>query len=60
MVASLLTEVCSNIAVEPGLQQLSGEEFVGGFTTRDEGAQMDMAADGFGALEQRTILVFEF
>ena len=47
LTASLLTEVCSNVAVEPGLQQLSGEELSGASANRDEGARMDVAADGF-------------
>ena len=47
LTASLLTEVCSNVAVEPGLQQLSGEELSGASAIGDDGAQMDVAADGF-------------
>ena len=45
--ASLLTEVCSNVSVEPGLQQLSGEELSRASANVDEGAQMDVAADSF-------------
>ena len=47
LTASLLTEVCSYVAVKPSLQQLSGEELSGASANRDEGARMDLAADGF-------------
>ena len=47
LTASLLMEVCSNMEVEPVLQQLSGEELSEASANRDDGAQMDVAADGF-------------
>ena len=48
LTASFLIEVCSNVAVEPDLQQLSGAKLSGASSNGDEGAQMDVAADGFG------------
>ena len=47
LTASLLTEVCSNVALEPELQHLSGEVLRGGSANRDNGARLDIAVDGF-------------
>ena len=54
---SLVSEVCSNVAVEPELQQLTGEKLQGGFANRDNGARVDVAANGFwGPGRERTFL----
>ena len=45
--AYLLTEVCHNVAVEPHLQPLSGETMHGASSITQDGARLDIAADGF-------------
>ena len=45
--ASLLTEVCSNVATEPHLQPLSGETFRLASANTDDGARLDIRARGF-------------
>ena len=47
LTASLLSEVCSSMAVEPELQQLIGEKLHGGTVNRNNDARVDVAADGF-------------
>ena len=55
--ASLLTEVCSNVAVEPALQELNGESFSCKSANRDIGARVDIAVDGFwGPGRERTFI----
>ena len=51
--ATLLTEVCSNVYVEPHLQPLSNEDLNGTSTLRDDGARLHIAVDGFGVLAER-------
>ena len=46
LTASLLTEVCSNVSVEPELQELSGET-LGRSVNKESGARADIAVDGF-------------
>ena len=43
--AFLLTEVCSNVAVEPTLQSLNGEVLSGASANRDDNAQVYIAAE---------------
>ena len=57
MTASLLTEVCSNVALEPELQHLSGEVLRGGSANRANGAHLDIAIDGFWSPERERTLV---
>ena len=45
--ASLLTEVCSNVATETHLQPLSGEAFRLASVNTDDGARLDIRARGF-------------
>ena len=45
--ASLLTEVCPNVAIEPHLQPLSGKSFRLASTNTDDGARLDVRARGF-------------
>ena len=42
-----MTEVCHNVAVEPHLQPLSGETMVNASSIKQNGARLDVAADGF-------------
>ena len=54
--ASLLTEVCHNVSIEPDLQPLSSETFHLATAITDDGARLDIAADGFwGSSSQRTL-----
>ena len=52
LTASLLSEVCTNVAVEPPLQELSGEELSGATANRESGARLDIIADGFWGLSR--------
>ena len=45
--ASLLTEVCHNVAVEPSLQPLNGENFLYRSANTDSEARLDVKARGF-------------
>ena len=56
MTASLLSEVCSNVSVEPPLQELSGES-LRALANRDAGVRLDIAVDGFwGPRRERTYI----
>ena len=52
LTASLLTEVCPNVAIEPHLQPLSGESFRLASTNTDDGARLDVRARGFWNMRQ--------
>ena len=57
LTASLLSEVCSNVSIEPALQELSGETLLGNSANRNSGARVDVAVDGFwGCSRERTFL----
>ena len=45
--ASLLTEVCNNVATEPTLQPLNGESMTARSANTDDGARADIRARGF-------------
>ena len=45
--ASLLTEVCHGVTIEPHLQPLSGESMTQHSTITEDGAQLDVAMYGF-------------
>ena len=45
--AKLLTEVCPNVGIEPGLQPLSGETLVMRTANRQDEARLDIRAQGF-------------
>ena len=46
LTANLLTEVCSSVCVESEVQPLSGEALDGRTANREEGACLDIAANG--------------
>ena len=50
--ASLLTEVCNNVATEPPLQPLSGENMTARSANTDDGARVDIRARGFWNVSQ--------
>ena len=54
MTASLLTEVCTNVATEPHLQPLSGETFRLASANTNDGARLDIRARGFWTAGQDT------
>ena len=45
--ATLLTEMCHNVATEPPLQPLSGEVLNHRTANREDGARLDIRARGF-------------
>ena len=47
LTASLLADVCSNVAREPTLQPLSGESLPLSSSVDGDGARADVAVDGF-------------
>ena len=53
LTASLISEVCSDVEIEPRLQPLSGEQFLHASANRDAEARLDIKARGFwgGAFE---------
>ena len=55
--ASLLSEVCHNVSVEPQLQPLTGETFPLASANVEDGARLDVAASGFwGSSHQKVFL----
>ena len=50
--ATLLTEVCSNVATEPHMQPLSGETFRLASTNTDDRARLDIRARDFWRSQQ--------
>ena len=55
MTANLLTEVCSNVCIEPDLQPITGETLTGATSNVQDGARLDIAANGFwGGRFERT------
>ncbi len=55
LTATLLTEVCNNVCTEPELQPVSQEALRGASTNRQDGARLDIAANGFwGGTFERT------
>ena len=55
LTANLLTEVCSDVCVEPELQPITGETLTGATSNAQDGARLDIAANGFwGGRFERT------
>ena len=55
--ASLLTEVCHDVLIEPDLQPLTGEVFPRATSVKSDGARLDIAVSGFwGGRFERTYL----
>ena len=51
----MLTEVCSDVCVEPDLQPITGEQLTGASSNIQDGARLDIAANGFwGGRYERT------
>ena len=47
LTAKLLTEVCSNVSIEPALQPLTGERLSHRTSNSEEGARLGVCAQGF-------------
>ena len=47
LTANLLTEVCSDVCIEPELQPITGESLTGTSFNVQDGARLDIAANGF-------------
>ena len=47
LTAKLLTEVCHDVSVEPDLQTLTGEQLTNATANTQDGARLDIAANGF-------------
>ena len=57
LTANLLTEVCSNVCVEPELQPLSGESLKNRTANTEDHARLDIAANGlWGGRYERNFL----
>ena len=55
LTATLLTEVCYDVSIEPGLQPVTNETLTGATANCQDGAQLDIAASGFwGGTYERT------
>ncbi len=53
--ASLLTEVCHEVSIEPNLQPITGESFNGASAITQDGARLDVSMCGFwGGRHQKT------
>ena len=47
LAASLLTEVCHDVRIEPDLQPVTGEGMTASSTNTNDGARLDISANGF-------------
>ena len=47
LTASLLTEVCNEVKVKPHLQPVTGEQFALASSNTEDGARLDISANGF-------------
>ena len=55
LTANMLTEVCSDVCVEPDLQPITGEQLTGASSNIQDGARLDIAANGiWGGRYERT------
>ena len=45
--AELMSEVCHNVGTEPPLQPITDEHLIHRTASREDGAQLDVAADSF-------------
>ena len=57
LTASLMTEVCNDVQLEPDLQPLTGEQLTYTTANVEDGARLDIAANGFwGGRYERTFI----
>ena len=55
--ASLLSEVCHSVSVEPHLQPLTGETFSLASAIVEDGARLDVAANGFCGSRHQMVFI---
>ena len=60
LTAKLLTEVCHNVATEPTLQLLTGEKFSHRTSNDEDGARLDVCAQGFWGNRQSAFFDVRF
>ena len=59
LTANLMTEVCHDVCIEPTLQPLTGVVLSNATAISDDGARLDIAANGFwGGRSERALRVF--
>ena len=51
--ADLLSKVCHNVGTEPSLQPMSGEHLMHRTANREDGARLDVVAEGFWGGDQQ-------
>ncbi len=57
LTAKILTEICSDVCIEPELQPTNGEELIGLSLNVQDGARLDIACNGiWGGRFERTYL----
>ena len=57
LTANLLSEVCNDVCIEPDLQPITGETLAGATSNAQDGARLDIAANGFwGGRFERTYI----
>ena len=58
-VGSWLSEVCNDVCIQPNLQPITGETLTGASAITEDGARLDIAANGFwggGVLNGHTLM----
>ena len=54
MTATLMSEVCHNVKIEPGLQPVTGEQFEHRTANREDGARLDIVAQSFSGRDRQS------
>ncbi len=54
MTATLMSEVCHNVKIEPGLQPVTGEQFEHRTANREDGARLDIVAQSFWGRDRQS------
>ena len=57
LTATLLTEVCHNVSIEPGLQPVPNETLMSASANRQDGARLDIAANGLEHLKEPFLML---
>ena len=54
IIADLLSEVCHSVGIEPGLQPVTGEQFEHRTANSEDGARLDIVAQGFWGRDRQS------
>ncbi len=54
MTATLMSEVCHNVKIEPGLQPVTGEQLEHRTANREDGARLDIVAQSFWGRDRQS------